>query len=256
MNKNWFNFQEEIKVHFNNIGCTAETNIQIQGVRTNHDIDILVQTKFLGHNLMWLVEAKCWNKRVSKLHVLALRQIVDDVGADKGFIISNKGFQKGAIEAIKNTNIHLLTFDKLKELTNFTIQNVILNNYLSRVNLIVCRYFSHSKDIRKKYELKTNIEDLGNFNVYILLLRVAEAIKAGKKNEYPIDGSSLMNEQFGEKLIDDFNQLVNWLNLNLLVIDERIFKAEIQMQLNNEFTPDLYFESIDENLHMLFFKSM
>lgn len=256
MKKDWYTFQEEIRNHFKSLGCQAETNVRIDGVRTSHDIDILVQTKFLGHNLKWLVEAKKWNKKVSKLHVLALRQIVDDIGVDKGFIISEKGFQKGAVEAVKNSNIELLSFAELRERANFTIQNAILDTYMDRVNLVVSRYFAHSKKVRQKYDLKAGVENIGHFSAYILLIRIVQAIKEGKKSEYPIDGTSFMNEQFGEKIIEDFNQLINWLNLNLLAIDERIFKAEIQMQKNNEFFPDLFFEATDDNVHMHMLKKM
>lgn len=250
MENNWYNFQEEIKNHFVSLGCKAETNIRITGVRTFHDIDVLVETKFLGHNMKWIIEAKKWDTKVSKLHVLALRQIVDDIGADKGFIISEKGFQKGAFEASNNTNISLLTFNELKSLADSTIQNEILNNYLDRVNLIVCRYFAHSKSIRKKYELRGDTGSIGDFSVYILLIRVVQTIKFGKENDYPIDGNSFLNEQFGEKLIEDFDQLINWLNLNLLVIDERIIKAEILMQKNGEFNPNLDFAMTNDNFHM------
>lgn len=256
MNKNWYVFQEEINNYFKSLGFHAETNVHLEGVRTNHDIDVLVQTKFLGHSLKWIVEAKKWNKKVSKLHVMALRQIVDDIGADKGFIISEVGFQKGAFEAANKSNIELLSFTELKALSNFTMHNVILDNYMDRVNLVVSRYFAHSKKIREKYDLKAGIENIGYFSAYILLIRIVQTIKKGKRNEYPIEGMSLMNEQFGEKKIDDFNQLINWLNLNLLVIDERILKAEIQMQKNGEFFPELYFEATDENMHMDMFKKM
>ena len=253
MQKNWYIFQEEIKNHFISLGCQAQTNISVHGIRTVHDIDILVESKFLGHTIKWIIEAKRWNTKVSKLHVLALRQIVDDIGTDKGFIISERGFQKGAFEAANNTNIDLLTFNELKSLANSTIQNEILNNYMNRVNLIVCRYFTHQKKIRQKYELRGNIGDIGDFSVYILLIKVVKVIKSGKENNYPIDSNSFLNEQFGEKLIEDFNQLINWLNLNMIVIDERIFKAEIQMQKNGDFNPDLHFENLNENLHMELF---
>ena len=39
-----------------------------------------------------------------------------DVGAHRGFIISRKGFQKGAFEAATNTNIDLVTFKQLQEI--------------------------------------------------------------------------------------------------------------------------------------------
>jgi hypothetical protein len=37
--------------------------------------------------------------------VLALRQIVTDVGADRGILLSEKGFQSGAVEAATLTNV-------------------------------------------------------------------------------------------------------------------------------------------------------
>ncbi|NQY30660.1 MAG: restriction endonuclease [Flavobacteriaceae bacterium] len=90
--KEWYNFQEEICEHFKFIGASAETNVRIKGVRSHHDIDILVKTKFLGEDLLWVIEVKKWKEKVSKLHILALRTIVDDIGAYKGFIISENEF--------------------------------------------------------------------------------------------------------------------------------------------------------------------
>ena len=115
---NWYNFQEEICAYFNSIGTDAKTNQTIQGVRTRHDIDVFVKTKFLGEDMIWIIEAKDWQTNIPKEKVLALRTIVDDIGADRGFIISQKGFQSGAYEASQNTNIKLKTFQELKQTTN------------------------------------------------------------------------------------------------------------------------------------------
>ena len=104
----WYNFQEDICNYFRSLGATAETNVSIQGVRTTHDIDILVKTKFLGHDILWIVEAKKWKSKVNKLQVLGLRTIVEDVGADRGFIISENGFQSGAIDSAKKEVVLLV----------------------------------------------------------------------------------------------------------------------------------------------------
>ena len=112
----WYNFQEEICDYFNSIGANAKTNQTVQGVRTKHDIDVLVKTKFLGEDVVWIIEAKDWQTNIPKEKVLALRTIVDDIGADRGFIISQKGFQSGAYEASQNTNIKLKTFQELKQM--------------------------------------------------------------------------------------------------------------------------------------------
>nr|WP_199155789.1 restriction endonuclease [Chromobacterium sp. ASV23] len=114
-NADWFKFQEEICNYFTSIGAVAKTNVTIQGVRTQHDIDVLVTTKFLGEDLTWIVEAKKWKTKVNKLQVLGLRTIAEDIGADRAFIISEVGFQSGAYEATKSTNVKLKTFEELKK---------------------------------------------------------------------------------------------------------------------------------------------
>jgi restriction system protein len=40
MNDPWYKFQEQICTHFKSLGFDAETNKTIEGVRTNHDIDV------------------------------------------------------------------------------------------------------------------------------------------------------------------------------------------------------------------------
>ena len=113
MEKEWFNFQEKIAEHFRSLGVLAETNKTIKGVRTNHDLDVFVSSQYLCTNIKWIIEAKFWKTKVPKEKVLALRTIVDDIGADKGFIISEVGFQSGALEVAQNTNIVFYTFEEL-----------------------------------------------------------------------------------------------------------------------------------------------
>ena len=146
----WYLFQEDICNYFRSLGAIAETNVTIQGVRTTHDIDVLVRIKFLGHDIVWAVEAKKWKTKVNKLQVLGLRTIVEDIGADKGFIISEQGFQSGATESAEKTNIQLSTYAEFKELTKDFIQTEIIRTYKDRLNLLETRYWSHSKKNQAK----------------------------------------------------------------------------------------------------------
>ncbi|GGW74498.1 restriction endonuclease [Winogradskyella epiphytica] len=237
----WYHFQEEICTHFNSLGARAETNVTVNGTRTKHDIDILVKTKFLGQDILWIIEAKKWNHKVNKLHVLALRTIVNDIGADKGFIISDKGFQSGAIEAAKDSNITLNTFNDLIEETKHFIQGEILKSYNKRFDLLETRYWAHSKPIRKKYGLRGEIWDYPvDFSGQFLLKTAHWAIEAAEKNEYPINLETFMVEKQGELIANNFQELINWLNLNLNYMDEKILKAEILMMKNGEFHPELF----------------
>jgi hypothetical protein len=101
----WADYQEEVAKFFRGIGLQADTNVTLKGVRTSHDIDVVVRTNHVGFDLLWLIECKHWKTAVSKLHVLALREIVSDLGADRGILLSESGFQSGAQEAARLTNV-------------------------------------------------------------------------------------------------------------------------------------------------------
>lgn len=253
--KPWYEFQEILKSYFQLLGCDAQTNVTTQGVRTNHNIDVLVKSKHLGHDLTWIIEAKKWKHRISKLHVLGLRQIVDEIGADKGFIISEKGFQKGALEASKNTNISLLTFEELQKYSSKIIQNEILEKYLERINLLLCRYYSHDKNVRIKYNLR---QDSGGydpkFNVYFILVALVRSVKAGLSNAYPIIFETYLDIKYGEESAENYFELINWLNINFLVVEEKLFMTEIEMQNNGDYNPKLYYFTPDKNIHMQMMK--
>lgn len=236
----WADFQESIKEYFLSIGADAETNKTVSGVRTNHDVDVYVQTKFLGEDLVWIVEAKHWKTPVTKLHVLALRTIVDDIGADRGFIVSLAGFQTGAFEAASSSNVRLKTFNELKFDTRELVENEILKTYEKRLTLIEDRYWSHSKPTRIKYGLRHDILDFSmNFTGQQLLSTARQAVEAAKQRAYPIDLQSFMKEQKGDSIAHNFQQLTNWLNLNLNHFDEKLLVAEWQMFENGDYSPDV-----------------
>lgn len=257
METDWYNFQEKIKNIFINFGCFAETNVTINGVRTSHDIDIIVKSKFLGQNITWILEAKYWKRKISKLHVLALRQIIDDIGVDKGFIISQSGFQKGAIEAAKNSNIELLTFEELEKFSQEVFHRDILKEtYLRRINYILNRYYSHSKKNRIKYSLRQEPTVFtGKFDVYFIIFTAVSTLKQAINNEYPIPLNTLLSEQYGSNIAENFYQYINWLNINLIIVEEKILLAETEMKTNNDFSPDVEFVDIENNVHMKFFKT-
>src|SRR5437773_4481852 len=103
----WVEYQEKVAEFFRYLGLKSETNVVIKGVRASHNVDVVVRSKHAGIPIMWLVECKDWSTRVTKEKVLALRTIVDDTGADRGFIMAESGYQSGALEAARLTNITL-----------------------------------------------------------------------------------------------------------------------------------------------------
>ncbi|MEL5435517.1 restriction endonuclease [Serratia sp. IR-2025] len=234
----WFKFQEKICEHFISLGAKAETNVTVNGPTTSHDIDILVTSKYLGTEFTWIIEAKHWKSRIPIEKVNALTTVVKNIGADRGFIISKAGFQKGAIDASKFNNISLMTFDELKKNTEHLIQYETIKMHFNRLIILSARYWGHKKRIRQDYNLRSDLGDLKiNFSGTILLYRISEILRE-EKISYPIHFSTVMEDRVGEDVINNFNELNNWLHVNLNHLDRRIFEAEMNMIKNNDFNPN------------------
>lgn len=234
----WFKFQEQICEHFRNLGANAETNVTIQGPTASYDIDVLVTSKYLGTEFTWIIEAKHWKTNIPIEKVNALTTIVKNTGADRGFIISKIGFQKGALNASKFNNISLLTFDELKSNTEHLLQIETLKMHFNRLTILSGRYWGHAKSIRKDYGLRSDIGDLKiNFSGTLLIMMIGEILRQ-EKIIYPIHVHPMMEDRVGEDYINNFAELNNWFHLNLNHLDRRIFEAEMKMIKDGEFNPD------------------
>jgi hypothetical protein len=66
-----------------------------------------VRFRIGGVAVLWVVECKLWKASVRKEQVMTLVHIAQDVGADRAFLLSESGFQAGALTAVRNTNITL-----------------------------------------------------------------------------------------------------------------------------------------------------
>jgi hypothetical protein len=105
----WRAYQEATAEAFRRLGCNAQVDYRAKGVRSKHDIDVYATFIRSGILCSWVIECKLWKTRVTKEKVLALKSTIDDLGADRGIIVSEEGFQTGAQHAARGTNITLVT---------------------------------------------------------------------------------------------------------------------------------------------------
>jgi hypothetical protein len=143
--KPWKKYQEDAAAYFRSLGLDAWTDETIDGVRTKHDVDVLVKSHHVGFDITWIVECKYWKTPVTKLHVLALREIVADVGADRGIILSESGFQSGAEEAANLTNVQLTSLDEVRETARDSFNAMRLRELYDRVETCRERYWNIPK---------------------------------------------------------------------------------------------------------------
>jgi hypothetical protein len=111
----WREYQERAAYYFRYLGMQANVDEHVVGARGGHDVDVVVRASRAGIDQLWIVECKHWQRRVDKSHIGNLRDIVHDVGADRGILLSEKGFQSGAIKLARFSNITLSSLAGLKE---------------------------------------------------------------------------------------------------------------------------------------------
>jgi len=106
MSVHWREYQQRAADFFRRLGLTAIVEHEVEGARGHHAVNVYVEGLFHGIPLKWVVECKAWKTNVPKEKVMALSSIVQDVGADRGFLLSETGFQAGAIRAALNGRGH------------------------------------------------------------------------------------------------------------------------------------------------------
>jgi hypothetical protein len=158
----------------------------LDGARTSHDIDVVVRSHYVGFDVLWLVECKQWSVKVSKVHVLALRQIVIDVGADRGILLCEVGFQSGALEAANLTNVALMSLGELKTNCTQQVDAMRLRELFDRIQSCQERYWNISKKERIELGLRPDVGTPGGYRGTNAIDIATELLSKAFRGTYPI----------------------------------------------------------------------
>ena len=111
----WREYEQAAFDVFRSTGQQCELDVLLKGVRGSHQVDILVSLDLASGKHRWLVECKHWSRRVTKHELQAFKTAIDDVGADHGYLLSEVGFQTGALEMAQTLNVSLTSVARLTE---------------------------------------------------------------------------------------------------------------------------------------------
>jgi len=136
--EDWKDLQNLTAQMFNEMGFIAFVEKTIQTVRGTKKIDVYVEDNLSRPPLVYLCECKQWSRRVHKDIVSSFRQVVTDYGANRGYLISNKGFQSGSREAARKSNVCLVTWMELQNLCKTRWLEKMKENISSLVHQIIC----------------------------------------------------------------------------------------------------------------------
>lgn len=111
----WEQYQHQAAELLRKLGFTAEVDASLTEANgAVHAIDVAARRAVAGVDVLWIVECKYRGRRVSMGMVRELRSLVIDLGADRGLLMSESGFQSGAIRTARQKNITLTSLADLR----------------------------------------------------------------------------------------------------------------------------------------------
>lgn len=180
--ENWQELQELVFKLFTQLGYYTELEKTIQSVRSTIEIDVYAERQIYGYDAeKIIVECKNWNSKIPQEIVHSVRTVAEDIGANKAYIITKKGFQKGALNASKNTVIKLFTFNEFVSSISEEWSDIFKKEYYKELRRLkkylplnekLCWQVGTSEGFEKEehYEIYKTIANDFNFLFYHLKL--------------------------------------------------------------------------------------
>lgn len=120
----WKRYQSDVGELFSELGFSVSVEEKILGARGSHDIDVVARMKSAGVDQMWIIECKKWRRPVPKERILTFASIISDIGADRGLVFCESGFQAGAVRMSLNSNITLTSLSDFRQNTAEEIASI------------------------------------------------------------------------------------------------------------------------------------
>lgn len=202
----WREYRQEAAEFFRRFGLTATVEKEVEGVRGLHAVDVFVEGSFHGIPFKWVVECKAWKSSVPKEKVMALAAIVQDIGADRGFLLSETGFQSGAVRATHKTNI---TLSSLEDLAIATEEHFV-DATIGTLNWRLYKARNRLRDTKKEqYDdeyYSPIMAPLGR--LFVLEWALADALKGDYPIVYRVEGDIRYQATSLDELLKVANELI------------------------------------------------
>ena len=112
----WQTLQTEVGRILSECGFTVEVERKVQSARGTVAIDVYAEETVRGRKYAIACECKHWKSRIPQTVVHGFRTVVQEIGANIGYIVSMEGFQSGAVAAGDLTNLKLVTWQEFQDL--------------------------------------------------------------------------------------------------------------------------------------------
>jgi hypothetical protein len=112
----WQALQIDVGRILKECGFDVEVEKKIQSARGAVELDVYAEEMVRGRKYAIACECKYWKSRIPQNVVHGFRTVVQEIGANIGYIVSMEGFQSGAVAAGDLTNLKLVTWQEFQDL--------------------------------------------------------------------------------------------------------------------------------------------
>ncbi len=227
MRKAGMSYQEDAAAFFQDFGLKAEVEALIVGARGSHRIDVWVTGLLGGFEIKWVVECKDWRSSIPKEKVLVLQSIVQDVGADRGWLLSEESFQSGAVHCARNTNLVLASLSCLREGSAQYITEAALQQLLIQLHLVQDGYQRAWTRYEQKFGDYSIMRERKSVSHRSNLMVLGHAVLDAIRGEFPTAYSKGVGQQRVQ--VSAANELVK--DAGVVISDAREDLAQLEAKL-------------------------
>ncbi len=136
--KDWQSLQREVGAVLSQCGFSTEVEKKVKTVRGNVALDVYAEETINGRKYKIACECKYWKSKIPQTVIHGFRTVINDLGLNKGYIISLEGYQAGSFDSADFTNIELLTWDQFqKEFCDSWVEKYLSPELTKRLDLLL-----------------------------------------------------------------------------------------------------------------------
>jgi hypothetical protein len=212
--KEWEKYQVKVAETLSEFGFATVVEEVIEGARGRHEVDVTARIRYAGIDQLWIVECKKWKRPVPKERVLAFASIIDDVGADRGLIFAEGGFQAGAVRASRNSSITLTNLTDFVSNSANELASIKVSDLVRRIAELENKFHSiWDLDVTERSRVHSRYIGPESFGlkepiaVRACLGMLKDSLEAASFNRWPVPYRPLdQAEDYSNGLID----VKNW----------------------------------------------
>jgi hypothetical protein len=202
----WRDYQQKAAELFRRLGLAATVERRLEGARGAHTVYVYVEGALHCIPFKWVVECKSWKASVPKEKVMALAAIVQDLGVDRGILLSETGFQSGAVRAAHKTNIMLSSLEDLSSATEESVIDTAIGRLNWRIQKVRSRLYEIKRTRYHDEYFPPMTMELGR--LFVLEAALDDAMKNEYPTVYAVQGENRPQAKSLDELIEVAEEII------------------------------------------------